>query len=145
MKRLILILLLLPVIAFAQQGVIVTNTSKTPVQAKIVNFPNPIPVVLSIPQWIAKSGAYTANPGDKVLANTTSTSFTITLPASPTLGTSVSVADAQGTFATNNLRVGRNGQNIAGSSDDLIISTNNAAAELVFAGGSMGWQVIRFQ
>lgn len=95
--------------------------------------------------WTIKTANYTAISGDKILANTSGGTFTITAPASPSNGDTFTVTDAQGTFATNNLTISRNSQSIAGAATDLVVSTNNAAFTLVFAGGSMGWQVMRYQ
>jgi hypothetical protein len=95
--------------------------------------------------WTAKTTTYTAVSGDLLLANTSGGAFTITLPGSPSVGAVVTIVDAQGTFATNNLTVGRNSQSIGASAANMTASTNNAAFQLIFAGGSMGWQVVRYQ
>jgi len=56
--------------------------------------------------WQAiKTGNYTASAGEGVFANTTAGAFTVTLPASPSLGDEVSIVDYAGTFDTNNLTV----------------------------------------
>lgn len=99
----------------------------------------------NLPLWVAKTSTYTAVAGDQLLANTSGGAFTITLPASPSVGDFVTIVDSQGTFATNNLTVGRNSQSIGGSAANMTASTNNAAFMLIFAGGSMGWQVVRYQ
>ena len=52
-----------------------------------------------------KTSAYTAFPGDNLFIDTSSAAITITLPASPSRGDSVSFIDAEGTFDTNNLNV----------------------------------------
>jgi hypothetical protein len=95
---------------------------------------------------VEKTTTYTAVAGDYILANTSSGSFTITLPPSPSVGDrGITVVDSQGSFATHFLTIGRNSSLIAGAASDLTASTNNSAFSLVFAGGSMGWQVIHFQ
>ena len=48
----------------------------------------------------SKTGNYTASPGDLVLANTGSGSFTVTLPSSPTAGDLVAVAKTAGATGT---------------------------------------------
>lgn len=90
--------------------------------------------------WVTKTGSYTAVKGDKILANTTSGAFTITLPASPSVGDQVTFIDAQDTWATHNLTIGRNGQSIMGVSSDISVSTLGANFGLVFSGGAVGWQ-----
>ena len=89
--------------------------------------------------WVAKTTTYTAVNRDCILADTTSAVFTITLPASPTLGMFVKIADAGGAFATNNLTVARNGSNILGSATNLVLDVNDDSVYLVYYGGTRGW------
>jgi len=91
-------------------------------------------------QWQAvKTGNYTAAAGQGVFANTTSSSFTITLPAG-TLGDEVTIVDYAGTFDSNALTVAANGsEKIFGSTDDLTVSTERAAFTLVFTDSTQGW------
>ena len=93
-------------------------------------------------EWAAvKTGNYTASAGEGVFANTTSSAFTVTLPAG-TLGDEVSILDYAGTFDTNALTVAANGsEKIHGSTDDLTISVEGAALTLVFTDGTRGWLV----
>ena len=64
---------------------------------------------------------------------------TITLPSSPSIGDEISVIDYAGTFDTNNLTVGRNGENIQGSAADLTVATERAGFTLVYTDGTQGW------
>ena len=90
--------------------------------------------------WQAvKTGTYTAVAGEGIFANTTSGAWTLTLPASPTIGDEVSVIDYAGTFDTNNLTIGRNSQNIQGSAADLTVATERAGFTLAFTDGTQGW------
>ena len=90
--------------------------------------------------WQAvKTGNYTAVAGQGVFANTTSGSFTITLPAG-TLGDEVTIIDYAGTFDSNALTVAANGsEKIFGSTDDLTVSTERAAFTLVYTDSTQGW------
>lgn len=82
----------------------------------------------------------TATAGSNYLTNTTSAAFTVTLPASPSAGDTVVVADAGGTWATNNLSVARNGQNIMGSATNLTCNVNGAVVSLIYSGVTAnGW------
>ena len=47
--------------------------------------------------------------------------------------------DLAGTFATNNLTVDRNGENIMGLAQNLTSSTNNEGFLLVYSGATYGW------
>jgi len=90
--------------------------------------------------WQAiKTGAYTAVAGQGVFANTTSSAFTVTLPASPALGDEVTVVDYAGTFDSNACTIGRNSQPIQGVAEDLVVSTERASFTLVYVDGTQGW------
>jgi hypothetical protein len=90
--------------------------------------------------WQAvKTGTYTAVAGEGVFADTTSGAWTLTLPASPTIGDEVAIIDYAGTFDTNNLTVGRNSENIQGSAADLTVATERAGFTLVYTDGTQGW------
>ena len=90
--------------------------------------------------WQAvKTSNFTAAAGQGVFANTTSSAFTITLPASPSIGDSVSIIDYAGTFDSNNLTVARNGSKIQGATEDLTVATERAAFTLVFTDSTQGW------
>ena len=90
--------------------------------------------------WRTVSAAATVQPGSAILANTATTSFTLTLPASPTTGDYVSVIDAGYTFDTKPLTMGRNSSNIANSAANLVVSTQGAGFTLVYSGdATTGW------
>ena len=90
--------------------------------------------------WQAvKTTTYTAVAGEGIFANTSGGAWTLTLPASPTIGDEVSVVDYAGTFDTNNLTVGRNSENIQGSAADLTVATERAGFTLVYTDGTQGW------
>ena len=91
-------------------------------------------------QWQSvKTSNYTASAGQGVFANTTSGSFTVTLP-SGTLGDEVTIVDYAGTFDSNALTVAADGsEKIFGSTDDLTVSTERAAFTLVFTDSTQGW------
>ena len=90
--------------------------------------------------WQAvKTGNYTASAGEGVFCNTTSGSFTLTLPSSPTIGDEVSFIDYAGTFDTNALTIGRNSEKINGAAADLTVSVERAANTLVYTDGTQGW------
>src|SRR5210317_657379 len=81
----------------------------------------------------------TAVAGNGYFIDTTSATHTITLPGSPTLGDEISIIDYAGTFDTNALTVGRNGNPIQGSAADLTVSTERAGFTLVYVDGTQGW------
>ena len=90
--------------------------------------------------WQAvKTTGFTAVAGEGYFINTTGGAFTMTLPASPTIGDEISFIDYAGTFDTNNLTIGRNSENIQGSAADLTVSVERAANTLVYTDGTQGW------
>jgi len=83
---------------------------------------------------------FTASAGKGYFCNTTSAAFTVTLPASATLGDTIALKDYAGTFGTNNLTINRNGHNIQGAASNALISTNRASVVLVYVDITRGWE-----
>ena len=92
--------------------------------------------------WLTKTGTYTAFAGDKIFVNTSSSAFTITLPASPSVGDEVRFVDLANSFNSNNLTVGRNSEKIDGATSDLTVATQGAAFALVYSGSTYGWKLL---
>jgi hypothetical protein len=89
--------------------------------------------------YLYKTANYTAVDKEGVLADTAGGSFTVTLPATPTTGVQVVVADAGGAWGTNNLTVGRNGSTISGLAENLVCDITGASVQLVYDGTT--WEV----
>jgi len=89
--------------------------------------------------YVAKTGNYTTSNLEGVLANTSGGGFTVTLPASPTLGDQVVIADAGGAFGTNNCIAGRNGSTIEGAAADLNLDIDGVSVQFVYSGTT--WEV----
>src|SRR6056300_279025 len=85
------------------------------------------------------STATSAVAGNGYFIDTTSATHTLTLPSSPSIGDKIAIKDYAGTFATNNLTIGRNGNNIQGVANDSQISTNKASLILVYSDATKGW------
>ena len=77
--------------------------------------------------------------GNGYFLNTTSGILTVNLPATPSAGDIMAVADYAGTAASNNITIGRNGSNIEGGTTDGTISTNRETKTLVYVDGTQGW------
>jgi hypothetical protein len=87
----------------------------------------------------AKTAAFTAVSGNGYFVNTTSGAITVTLPASPSAGDIVAVADYAGTAATNNITIARNGSNIEGGTENAAIFENRDASTFVYVDATQGW------
>jgi len=78
--------------------------------------------------------------GWRYMCNTTSGPFTITLPAAPNEGDTISFYDSYGTFGANNLTIARNGKKIDGLAEDLVLDVNSIGVDLVFSASTAnGW------
>ena len=88
------------------------------------------------------SSTFTAQAQDRIWVNTSSGATTINLPASPLAGDEVSFVDLVGTFDTNNLTIGRNGNKIMGQTADMTVSTEDAGLKLVYTGATYGWKLV---
>ncbi len=87
-----------------------------------------------------QTGSFAATAGRGYFMNTTSGALTLTLPSSPSAGDIVALKDYAGTFATNNLTIGRGGSPINGAnSADVIVNTDGASIVLVYVDGTQGW------
>ena len=85
------------------------------------------------------TGATTMVSGRGYFVNTTSSAFTMTLPASPSIGDNVSIIDYAGTFDSNTCTIGRNSQKIQGATADMTVTTERAAFTLVYVDATHGW------
>jgi len=88
--------------------------------------------------YVEKTANYTAAAGEGIIADTSAGSWTLTLPATPTSGDVVVVADGAN-WAVNNLTIGRNGSTIEGDSSDLIMNVGNVSVTFIYA--SNNWQI----
>lgn len=77
--------------------------------------------------------------GQKIFADTSTAAFTLNLPATPVVNDRVTVADVAGTFNTNNLTLGANGNLIHGAGTDYILDINKAVVQLTYSGATYGW------
>jgi len=73
--------------------------------------------------------------------NTSGGAVTATLPASPAVGDSIRFLDAAKTFDSNTFTVGRNGNLIQGDAQDMTVTTESAAFELIWSGATFGWRI----
>lgn len=82
---------------------------------------------------------YTAESGDGVLADTSGGSINIALPATPSIGDSLIIADAADTWDTDSIIIQPNGSTIEGSGDDLVGDIKGVSITFVYDGTT--WQI----
>ena len=92
--------------------------------------------------WTAVSTNTGLAPNGNYLVDTSGSVLTVDLPNNPSAGSTVRIADAKGSFATNNLTINRNTKNIVGAAADLVANVANAVVTLIYSGdATVGWLV----
>ena len=84
--------------------------------------------------WILVTGDTMIQRFFGYMADTSSGPLVFTLPPNPEEGDTFSVCDAVGTFGTNPVTLLRNGNNIDGLAQDMILDKDGMMVELVFNG-----------
>jgi hypothetical protein len=90
-------------------------------------------------QSVVKTSGFTAVAGEGYFCNTTSSAFTVTLPATPTAGQQVAVVDYAGTFDTNAITISPNGNKIEGSTGNQLLTGEREGVLLVYIDSTQGW------
>ena len=88
--------------------------------------------------WKIITGDYTAENGDRIIANTANGSFTITLPSTPQEGFYIEIADGFD-FSVNNLLL-TSVRPVEGFNEDIIFDIKGLSLEFVYVGTS--WQIL---
>lgn len=88
--------------------------------------------------WSVKTSNYTAASGDLIIADTSSGSFTITLPSSPTSGSAITIADGNN-WSVANVIIARNSSTIEDIADNLSLDIAAITVDLIYDGTT--WQV----
>lgn len=94
--------------------------------------------------WRAVTSNETLIVNDRVLADTTLGSFSLTLPSSPNTGDEVEILDPASSWGTYNLTITTGlSQKIDGSLVDFIITTPKKAYKLIYYAPTNDWIVYR--
>ena len=97
------------------------------------------PVTGGLSWQSVQASNFSATVGNGYPVNTTSSAITVTLPASPTAGSFITLSDYAGTWGTYAVIINPNGKNINGSSSNKIISSNRYSVNLVYIDATQGW------
>lgn len=98
--------------------------------------------------WAPIVGDVSLLAGNRIFADPTSAPITLTLPATPVVGTSVKITEASqssnivGSDLINPITVDRNGELIMDLPDNLIIDQALVSVELVYMSPSRGWRLL---
>jgi hypothetical protein len=90
-------------------------------------------------QSSVKTSNFTAVAGEGYFCNTTSSDFTVTLPATPTAGQQVALVDYAGTFDTNAIIISPNGNKIEGGTNNFQLTGEREGVTLVYIDSTQGW------
>ena len=86
-----------------------------------------------------KTSGFTAVANEAYPCNTTSSAFTVTLPATPSAGDEIIILDYAGTFATNKITLNANSNKIEGGTANKTLTTNREAVTLTYVDSTQGW------
>lgn len=84
---------------------------------------------------------YTATHGDFLLVDVSSAAVTVTLPASPAVGTYIRIVDSMAQSSLRNIIVARNSQLIDALAENFTMDIDGSDMEFVFVGGARGWHI----
>jgi len=82
---------------------------------------------------------FVAVTGKGYFVNTAISTVTITLPASPAVGDSITIVDYARTFTANSINLYPNGNKIQSNTANVVLNTNGQAVSLVYADANQGW------
>ncbi len=117
-------------VATSPNHVLTSNTSG------VTSWAAPLPFSYS-----TQSTSFNAVASNGYFVNTSSGGVTATLPSTPTVGDTIRFMDVAKTFDSNGFTVARNGQLIQGDAENLTVTTESAAFELVYSGSTFGWRI----
>lgn len=95
---------------------------------------------IAAPEWSIVSSSTTVSHGDKIIADTSGGTFTVTLPGTPSAGQFVYFQDFDSTWSANNLTVDGNGNNIE---DAVTFNANVDQGSFLVTFNGIKW-IIRF-
>ena len=91
-------------------------------------------------QWQSvQTSGFTAVAGNGYPCNTTSGAFTVTLPASASVGDTIELVDYAGTWDTNVITLDPQSLNLKGATTDLRLASERQGVRIVYVDATQGW------
>lgn len=91
--------------------------------------------------WSRITGTTTLESNNAYMLDSTGGAFTATLPASPADGDRVAFVDVATSAGDNNVTIARNGNNIQGAAEDLVLDVDDVSLILVFNSNDSDWRL----
>jgi hypothetical protein len=91
----------------------------------------------------AKTAPFTGVSGNGYFVNTACGAVTVTLPATPSAGDIISIADYTNTWQTNSVTICRNSSKIGGICANTSLSTQGQSITLVYVDATEGWKNVQ--
>ena len=89
--------------------------------------------------WSIISSDTTLSANTNYFIDTSVSAIDVTLPASPVIGSRVTIVDMAGSAETNNITIRRNSEKIQRLSQDLTVNADSASFKLVYSNSTYGW------
>jgi hypothetical protein len=89
--------------------------------------------------WQERTASFTAVAGESYFVNTTNAAVTVTFPATASLGDTIKIVDAGGTFETNPCTIELNGKKFNETTINPVLATSKLVRTFVYYNELRGW------
>ncbi len=92
--------------------------------------------------WNLITSHSTAEAGQKILLDSSTGSFSITLPTDPDDGEIIDFVDVGNALNSNPVSLNRNGNLIMGEASNLTLDTSLVSLQLLYSNAKLGWRIL---
>lgn len=92
--------------------------------------------------WSIANTNFTAEANNGYLVDCSAGATIVTLPPLPAEGDTIGISDFTKNSENNNITLARNGENISGFAEDLVLNIDGAGFTLVYTNASIGWEIV---
>jgi hypothetical protein len=89
--------------------------------------------------WQERTASFTAVAGESYFVNTTNAAVTVTFPSTASLGDTIKIVDAGGTFETNPCTIELNGKKFNETAINPVLATSKLVRTFVYYNELRGW------